>query len=77
MNISVLKEKLKNYGKPPVDKIATNPEYQVAIDRLEQLSKQRDMLQSQLDRVNIDIDMILAMIGANEEKKQLDKGVLK
>lgn len=75
MKLSDLKEKLKQYGKPPVDKIATNPEYQVAIDRLEQLSRQRDLLQSQLNKVDIDIDMILAMIGAAEEKKELDKHV--
>lgn len=73
MKINDLKDKISNYGKDPVKLMSEDPEYQEAIAKLRELTKQRDILTAQLQKVEINIDMILAMIGANEEKKELDK----
>lgn len=72
--VSDLKEKLKRHEKIDfVKSIQTNPDYGRALDKLRELTMQRNEAQKVLAKIELDIDACLVLIEMKKEKEEIDK----
>lgn len=69
-----LKAKLKKQDRVDfVKSIRDNPEYERVLEKLRQLTAQRESIQKALMKVELDIDACLVLIEMKREKDEIDK----
>lgn len=69
-----LKAKLKKQDRVDFAKsIRDNPEYERVLEKLRQLTTQRESIQKALMKVELDIDACLVLIEMKREKDEIDK----
>jgi hypothetical protein len=70
--VSDLKDKLKKKS-DFVQSVKDNPEYEVLLVKLKELTEKRDVLYNMIRKVELEIDACLVTIEMKHEKAEIDK----